>query len=293
MTQNPPPGPDRSPASPTGDEPTQAFLPPAQSGYDNRGRGDQGYSDQGYGNQGYGNQGYDNRGYGNQGHDPSTSTAAFDRPADPGRGPWPADSPSAAPYGGSYDRDPADTPDDRDPAAPQPVRRGTLDLGLLLLRIGLGVVLAGHGAQKLFGQFGGSGIDGFEMLLTDAGYDQPTLLAYAGSIAEFGAGVLIVLGLLTPLAGAAALGVMINAWFVSDLSDGGFDFFAASGGQELEMLLVVLAAALILTGPGRYSLDLGRRWATRPFVGSMVALLVGVGSGLAVWFLLNGATPFV
>lgn len=175
---------------------------------------------------------------------------------------------------------------------PHTAPRGTLDLGLLLLRVGLGVVLAGHGAQKLFALFGGPGINGFETLLTDAGYDQPTLLAYVGAIIEFGAGVLIVLGLLTPLAGAAALGTMINAWFVADLSDSGFDFFVGNGGQEFELLLVVLAAALILTGPGSYSLDHGRRWATRPFIGSSVALLVGVGSGLAVWFLLNGATPF-
>jgi putative oxidoreductase len=55
--------------------------------------------------------------------------------------------------------------------------------------------------------------------------------------------------------------------------------------------LIVVAAALTLTGPGRYSLDAGRGWARRPFVGSAAALLLGIGAGVAVWWFLNGANP--
>ncbi len=57
------------------------------------------------------------------------------------------------------------------------------------------------------------------------------------------------------------------------------------------MTLIVVAAALVLTGPGRYGFDAGRGWARRPFIGSFVALLVGIGGGIAVWVFLNGANP--
>ena len=57
------------------------------------------------------------------------------------------------------------------------------------------------------------------------------------------------------------------------------------------MTLIVLAAALVLTGPGRYGFDAGRGWARRPFIGSFIALVVGIGAGIAVWVLLNGANP--
>ena len=52
-----------------------------------------------------------------------------------------------------------------------------------------------------------------------------------------------------------------------------------------------MVAAIILIGPGRYGFDAGRGWARRPFIGSFVALLVGVGGGIAVWVLLNGGNP--
>jgi putative oxidoreductase len=172
------------------------------------------------------------------------------------------------------------------------VPRGTTDLGLLLLRVGLGVILLAHGSQKLFALFHGPGINGFEDQLTRSGYDHAHLLAYLGSIAEVGAGAFLVLGLLTPLAGAAALGTTINAWFVADQAAPGFRFFASAQGQELEMLLVLLAAVVVLLGPGRFSLDRRRGWATRPLLSSWLGLVLGVAAGLLVWFLLNGATPF-
>ena len=54
---------------------------------------------------------------------------------------------------------------------------------------------------------------------------------------------------------------------------------------------MLVAAALTLTGPGRYGLDAGRGWARRPFVGSFLALLLGIGVGVGMWVLLNGANP--
>jgi putative oxidoreductase len=62
-------------------------------------------------------------------------------------------------------------------------------------------------------------------------------------------------------------------------------------GHEYKVIFVCAIAAIILIGPGRYGFDAGRGWARRPFVGSVVALLVGLGAGVAVWVLLNGGNP--
>lgn len=171
-------------------------------------------------------------------------------------------------------------------------RRGTSDLGLLLLRVGLGVILVAHGLQNVFGLFNGPGINGYRDLLKTAGYQHPQVLAYVGSLTELIAGILLVIGLLTPLAAAGALGVSINVWLTADLASPGFHFFVADKGQEYEMLLVLLAAVVALVGPGRYSMDGRRGWATRPLVSSWLALVVGIAAGLLVWFLLNGTRPF-
>jgi putative oxidoreductase len=62
-------------------------------------------------------------------------------------------------------------------------------------------------------------------------------------------------------------------------------------GHEYKVFFACAVAAIILTGPGRYGLDAGRGWSRRPFVGSFIALLLGIGAGVAVWVLLNGGNP--
>lgn len=171
-------------------------------------------------------------------------------------------------------------------------RRGTQDLGLMLLRVGLGVLLVGHGLQKAFGWWGGPGLGGFQDSLAEVGYQHANILTYVGTAAQIGAGLLLVLGLFTPVAAAIALAYLINALLagVAGQSQSGFPFFLP-GGFEFQVTLIVIAAALILTGPGRYGFDAGRGWARRPFVGSFIALLLGIGLGVAMWVLLNGANP--
>lgn len=172
-------------------------------------------------------------------------------------------------------------------------RRGTQDLGLLLLRVGLGAWLVAHGLQKAFGWWGGTGLDAFQHTLASVGYQHPGALSYLAVGVEIGAGVLLVLGLFTPLAAGAAVGYLLNSLAVMVAAQkvhGYFPYFLPDGHEYL-VSMIVLAAALTLTGPGRYGFDAGRGWARRPFIGSVLALLAGAGLGVGVWMLLNGSNP--
>ncbi|HEX4558141.1 MAG TPA: DoxX family protein [Mycobacterium sp.] len=172
-------------------------------------------------------------------------------------------------------------------------KRGTQHLGLLVLRVGLGVVLGAHALQKLFGWWGGQGVTGFKNSLSDAGYQHADILAYVSAGGELVAAVLLVLGLFTPIAAAGALAFLINgllATISAQPRSHAFSFFLPDG-HEYQITLIVVAVAVILAGPGRYGLDAGRGWAYRPFIGSFVAMLAGIAAGIAVWVLLNGVNP--
>jgi putative oxidoreductase len=125
------------------------------------------------------------------------------------------------------------------------------DLGLLLLRLGTGGVLAAHGAQKLLGWFGGGGIEGTGQFMESVGYAPGRASARAAGLAEAGGGTLLALGLATPAAGAAAAGAMAGASAVHAPNG----FFNAGGGYEYAATLGLTAAGLAVTGPGRLSLD--------------------------------------
>jgi putative oxidoreductase len=172
-------------------------------------------------------------------------------------------------------------------------RRGTQDLGLLLLRAAVGTTLVAHGVQKAFGIWGGQGLDWFKNSLSDMGYQHADVLTYVAAGTQMAAGVLLVLGLFTPLAAAAALAYVINglAANVAAHHDAGYIGFLLPGGYEYQILLTVALVAIILVGPGRYGFDAGRGWAVRPFFGSFAALLLGIGVGVGAWILLNGTNP--
>ncbi|KUM90195.1 MULTISPECIES: DoxX family protein [Streptomyces] len=125
------------------------------------------------------------------------------------------------------------------------------DLGLLLLRLGTGGVLAAHGAQKLLGWFGGGGLEGTGQFMESVGYAPGKASATAAGLAEAGGGTLLALGLATPAAGAAAAGAMAGASAVHTPNG----FFNAGGGYEYAATLGLTAAGLAVTGPGRLSLD--------------------------------------
>jgi len=125
------------------------------------------------------------------------------------------------------------------------------DLGLLAMRLGTGSVLFAHGAQKLFGWFGGGGVDATAGAMEHMGFRPGRAAALAAGLGEAGGGALLALGLATPAAGAAAAGAMSGAVAVHVPAG----FFAMSGGFEHPAFLGWTAAALGLAGAGRYSLD--------------------------------------
>ncbi|WP_200309046.1 DoxX family membrane protein [Streptomyces adelaidensis] len=155
------------------------------------------------------------------------------------------------------------------------------DLGLLLLRLGTGGVLAAHGTQKLFGWFGGGGIEGTGKFMESVGYRPGKASATASGLAETGGGTLLALGLGTPGAGAAAAGAMAGAAAVHTPNG----FFNAGGGYEYAATLGLAAAGLAISGPGRLSLDhvfrhvVDRGWMVpAAFAGAAAVTAVVVGT---------------
>ncbi|MFE5806024.1 DoxX family membrane protein [Streptomyces sp. NPDC056491] len=159
-----------------------------------------------------------------------------------------------------------------------PATTVTHDTGLLLLRLVVGLSMAGHGTMKLFGWFGGPGLTATGKGFTMAGYPAGDAMAVIAGLSETLGGLALALGLLTPLAGAALTGIFINVLDVRGLSA----YFPPKG-VELEVVLFAAVVALTLTGPGRFAADhyLPVLRESRPRY-SLLALLAGVVAGFIV-----------
>ena len=136
-----------------------------------------------------------------------------------------------------------------------------LSLGLLLARLAIGLLMAAHGAQKLFGWFGGYGLNATGQFMVGLGYPMGRTFAAAASIGEIASGLLIAAGLFGPIGPAMMLGIMIVAAITVHWAHG---VFAMSNGIELPLLYGAAGIILAVTGYGRYSLDalfgIGDRW---------------------------------
>ena len=153
-----------------------------------------------------------------------------------------------------------------------------MDLGILIARLVVGMALAGHGSQKLFGWFGGGGIAGTAPFMEQLGFRPGRLHAALAGIAETAGGLLLAAGLLTPFAAAALIGVMVVA---AGSAHWGKGFFLQNGGYEYTLVLAGGALAVAFTGPGAISLDrsLGISWSGNSW--GLFALLLGFLSGAA------------
>src|SRR5215203_4054926 len=126
------------------------------------------------------------------------------------------------------------------------------NLAALLLRLVLGGLLAGHGAQKLFGSFSGPGLEGTSGFMEMLGLKPGRPWAVLAGLSEFGGGVLTVLGFLNPLGPIGVIGAMAMA---TTTAHKGKPIWVTEGGAELPVTNIAAATALILNGPGKWDLD--------------------------------------
>jgi putative oxidoreductase len=150
-----------------------------------------------------------------------------------------------------------------------------MDAGLLLARMVLGLLMAAHGSQKLFGWFGGHGLAGTGGFFESLGFRPGRFFAAAAGTTEFVGGLLVALGLLGPLGPAMIIATMVVAMATVHWGHG---VFAQNNGIEVPLLYSVGAAALALTGFGAYSLDAALQLSWSPEV-IWAALALGVIGG--------------
>ncbi len=158
---------------------------------------------------------------------------------------------------------------------------GAVDLGLLLLRVVVGVVFSLHGFQKLFGWFGGGGVDATTRWFASLGFTGGRPATVFAALSEIGGGLGLASGFLTPLAAAAVIGTMTAAAFVNHHSKG---FWSAKNGWELNLYLIAVASGLAITGPGAWSLDALLEPPVRSgAITGTVAIAVGIAAGWLRW----------
>lgn len=145
------------------------------------------------------------------------------------------------------------------------------DLGLLILRLVVGLTFAAHGAQKAFGWWSGPNFAGWRAGVERMGLRPPGFWALVSTAAELGGGGLLAVGLLTPLAAAALIAQSVVIIGLVHLPKG---FWNAKGGIEFALSLAAGAAALAGTGPGSVSLDAALEAS---YSGAVRGLFIGVG----------------
>ncbi len=154
-----------------------------------------------------------------------------------------------------------------------------IDIGLLVLRLVIGLTFAAHGSQKVFGWWAGPGFEGWRGGVARMGFDPAPFWATLSSLTELVGGLLLAFGFLTPAAAAALVGLAIVIISKVHLPKG---FFNTAGGFEFPLVLGGGALALLLTGPGAISVDavLGLAFPAEVRLGLLV---IGAVGGLAAY----------
>ncbi len=148
-----------------------------------------------------------------------------------------------------------------------------MDLGLFIIRVVFGLLMIGHGTQKLFGWFGGYGLSGSSGFVASRGFAPAKFWTATGSISEAVGGLLFLLGFLSPLGSIAIAAAMLTAII-------GFHwpkFWASDGGYEHPLVMLTAAVGVGLSGPGAYSLDAAYGTSLPQPVTAVVAVLAALG----------------
>jgi len=153
-----------------------------------------------------------------------------------------------------------------------------MDLALLALRLVVGLLFAGHGAQKLFGAFGGRGLEGTAGMFDNIGLRPGWLHARLAGTAEFVGGALIALGLFTPFAAAVLIGVMVAAIATVHAKNG---IWNTNQGYEFNLVLITVVFVLAGVGAGAWSLDNALGFDLHGTVWALAALGAGLVGGIA------------
>ncbi|TDD36381.1 DoxX family protein [Saccharopolyspora elongata] len=158
-----------------------------------------------------------------------------------------------------------------------------MDHGLLILRLVVGLLVAGHGVQKVSFRLGGHGLAGGTEEFRRDGFRGGSLTALAAGAGQIGSGLFLALGALTPMAAMVAIGVMTVAITVKWPRG----LWVQNDGYEYPLVLVVVTATLALTGPGRWSADHAVGLTSWPVWLSVAAIVLGLASGLLTRVILH------
>lgn len=172
---------------------------------------------------------------------------------------------------GSFDYEPVT---EEPPGRKPPGWHAGADLGLLVLRLVVGGMFIAHALQHLFGWFAGDGINGLAKTVGALGFNHTTLLAWIAGFTELAGGMLVLLGLFTPIGAAALLWLMANV-IVAKFNG---HFFA--GDVETESVYAAAAFALLFAGPGRVSLDRHTPWYRNVLAFGVVFFVIAVGAAV-------------
>jgi putative oxidoreductase len=154
-----------------------------------------------------------------------------------------------------------------------------MDTGLLVLRVVVGLLLVGHGAQKLFGWFGGGGLTATAWFFRSLGYWPPRFMARFAGGAELVGGAAVTVGLGTWLAAAAVIATMLNATVAVHKRHG---LWAIDGGYEYPLVMAAVAATLGFTGAGAASLDATFGLGDGSVESGLFAMALGLVAGFGV-----------
>ena len=170
-----------------------------------------------------------------------------------------------------------------------------MELGLLVVRLAVGMLMMGHGAQKLFGSFGGHGPAGTGEFFESLGLSPGRQMAILAGVGELTGGALLALGLLTPLSAALLSAVLLTAAWTAHRAAG---IWVTEGGYEYNLVLITGLFALAAVGPGDWSLDNalgidanGAGWALAELGAAVIAAVGAVLIGRSAFGRVTPVTP--